>query len=68
MANNRMSLRCEECGAEIVIAKRLGGGYYRSSTFSAAALDAFLEKHEHCTLMGESVPPFTLQYEYPEEY
>ena len=69
MANNRMSLRCEGCGAEIVISKRLGGGYYRSSVFSDDAFDAFLERHEACTLSQDApAPPFTLQYENPNEY
>ena len=69
MANNRISIRCATCGGELVIAKRLGGGYYRANTFSVEALDTFLEEHEQCTLTPDSpVPPFYLSYEQPDEY
>ena len=63
MANNRLSLRCNYCGAEYVLAKRLGGPYYRSRVFGCKSFDKFMKEHEDCFWKCEEPHPFSIVYE-----
>lgn len=46
MANNRMYLRCRGCGAELMLGKTMGHGWY--TPVGGVESDEFFDKHEHC--------------------
>ena len=67
MADNRISLRCKVCGAEYVLAKRLGGPYYRSHVFGCKSFDKFMKDHEACFWKYEGKHhQFSIIYEDPQ--
>ena len=66
MADNRISLRCVTCGAEIVLSKYFGGhwGLQTSSDEKGKELYDFIEEHQHEQWNDR---PFELIYE-DDEY
>ena len=47
MANNRLYIRCRQCGETILIGKHFAGALH-TSTLSLEELNAFYEKHNYC--------------------
>ena len=74
MANNRIYLRCKECGGELFLGKHFGGPYYWTDYSEANGLEPrplgkqlndFFEKHYlEC---GADEWLFELEYEITEE-
>lgn len=48
MANNRLYIRCMQCGETVAIAKHFAGALYTYETIEED-LDAFFEKHNYCS-------------------
>lgn len=53
MANNRIYLRCKQCGKTLFLGKGFGGSYYTSSEFYKnkdllESLNQFYEEHTWC--------------------
>lgn len=70
MANNRIYLRCEGCGAEWFMAKHYETGWWRDEAHDLMAADtagpliAFLDRHWDCFYgFRDGFGQFTLQYE-----
>ena len=71
MANNRIYLRCKDCGAEFFLGKRFGEEYYISDYPSdekplKGRLNDFYEKHYMCGMKGPD--NFEMTYEMEAEY
>jgi hypothetical protein len=63
VANNRMFLKCDKCGAHFCIGKRMGSGYYilqQDSEFYYLLL-AFFDEHEFCK--DAELDCFSLEYQ-----
>lgn len=67
MANQRMFIQCMSCGAEKMLAKRLGGAFHTVSP--GTDWDVWFKKHEwgFCgdKVTGQDI--FKLVYEHPPE-
>lgn len=48
MANNRMYIRCKQCGSIIFLAKCYLDGYYTNSIDSDDRLNEFFDEHAFC--------------------
>jgi len=49
MANNRMYIRCKECGEILFIGKTMSDGYYLSNENIYNDLNSFYEQHNWCS-------------------
>lgn len=48
MANNRMYLRCKNCGEVLLLGKTMGNGYYCYSSEIYYRLEEFYDEHNFC--------------------
>jgi hypothetical protein len=49
MANNRLFLHCDRCGADLCLAKHMGEGWYTPSDDMQRQLDDWFDEHTLCT-------------------
>ena len=70
MVNNRLYLKCYDCGAKLFLGKSMMDGYYTGGFFDAKQLSDFFGEHTYC-IKGENGPysdgDFKLEYEDPFE-
>lgn len=65
MANNRIYIKCDQCGRRFCLAKSYGDGFYVNNEFDEILLNEFFEVHAFC-MGGKGVGTegdFSLEYE-----
>ena len=70
MANNRLYLKCIDCGATLFLGKTFLDGYYTNGLVDVEGINKFFDEHKYCH-EGEIGPfsdgDFKLEYEFPYE-